>query len=122
MDSQGWMAWWRKEHGIEVDPQDVRDRKRFFPLAKQWVAQRITFAQMADAIAEARKSAKEPIAYLPAYAWQVLCNNQRAPREKSMSAAAQTAAGFGTKRRHHADEDAIDVVATERKVAPARLG
>lgn len=37
-----------------------------------------------------------------------------------MNANARTAAGFGTSRHH--TEDAIDVVATERKVAPARLG
>ena len=119
-DAAAWASWWRDRHGIEMNACDARDRLRFMPLAKEWLAKGITFDQMDEAVEEARRTTKKPIGYLPAYAWQVLCNGQHAPRQKPMSAAAQTAAGFGTSRHH--TEDAIDVVATERKVAPARLG
>lgn len=63
---------------------DARDRLRFMPLAKEWLAKGITFDQMDEAVEEARRTTKKPIGYLPAYAWQVLCNGQ-APQRQSKS-------------------------------------
>lgn len=75
-----WASWWRAERGIEVDPGDVRDRKRFVPLAERWIAAGVTREQMRRALEAAERDATEPIAYLPAYVDRVLANAQAPPR------------------------------------------
>lgn len=72
-----WAEWWRAERGIEVDPHDMRDRKRFVPLATSWIERRVSYGLMRRAIERAEREAKEPIAYLPAYADRCLASVQQ---------------------------------------------
>lgn len=73
--SADWISWWRDQHGIYVDHRSLEDRKRFMPLVAQWLQSGITLEQMAWAVAEGQRTAKEPIAFLPSYAWRVLQRN-----------------------------------------------
>lgn len=72
-----WSVLFGQEFGVEVDPTSVQDRKKFFPLAKGWVAAGLSVGQMRDAVQKARLEAKEGIAYLPAYVDRVLVSMQR---------------------------------------------
>lgn len=72
-----WSVLFGQEFGVEVDPTSVQDRKKFFPLAKRWVAAGLSVGQMRDAVQKARLEAKEGIAYLPAYVDRVLVSMQR---------------------------------------------
>lgn len=72
-----WSVVFGQEFGVEVDPTSVQDRKKFFPLAKGWVAAGLSVGQMRDAVQKARLEAKEGIAYLPAYVDRVLASMQR---------------------------------------------
>ncbi|WP_287917510.1 YdaU family protein [Comamonas sp.] len=72
-----WSVLFGDEFGVEVDPTSVQDRKKFFPLAKAWVAANVSIGQMRAAVIKARVEAKEGIAYLPAYVDRVLVSMQQ---------------------------------------------
>ena len=72
-----WSVLFGQEFGVEIDPTSVQDRKKFFPLAKGWVAAGLSVGQMRDAVQKARLEAKEGIAYLPAYVDRVLASMQQ---------------------------------------------
>lgn len=72
-----WSVLFGQEFGVEIDPTSVQDRKKFFPLAKGWVAAGLSVGQMRDAVQKARLEAKEGIAYLPAYVDRVLASMQK---------------------------------------------
>lgn len=72
-----WSVVFGQEFGVEVDPTSVQDRKKFFPLAKGWVAAGLSVGQMRAAVAKARLEAREGIAYLPAYVDRVLATMQQ---------------------------------------------
>lgn len=69
-----WLEFFAHEHGIDIDHRSVHDRKKFWPLATAWVNAGVTVGQMRIAIARAQADAREPIAFLPAYADRVLAN------------------------------------------------
>lgn len=67
-----WLEFFHAEHGIDIDHRSAHDRKKFWPLATAWATSGVTVGQMRQAIARAQADAKEPIAFLPAYADRVL--------------------------------------------------
>ena len=69
-----WIEFFSHEHGVDIDPLSVHDRKKFWPLATAWVKSGVTVGQMRVAVAKAQSEAKEPIAFLPAYADRVLAS------------------------------------------------
>jgi hypothetical protein len=71
-----WIEVFAEQHGVDVDHRSFHDRKKFFPLAKAWTNAGITVGQMRAACAKAQSEAKEPIAWLPAYADRVLATMQ----------------------------------------------
>lgn len=60
------------EFGVQVDHTSVHDRKKFWPLANGWCRSGVSVGQMRGAVDRARREAREPIAYLPAYVDRVL--------------------------------------------------
>ncbi len=67
-----WLDFFSDEHGIHIDHHSIHDRKKFWPLATAWARSGVTVGQMRMAVHKAQSEAKEPIAYLPAYADRVL--------------------------------------------------
>lgn len=73
-----WLAFFHDEHGVEIDHRSVHDRKKFWPLATAWTKSGVTVGQMRAAINRAQVDAREPIAFLPAYADRVLARSAAA--------------------------------------------
>lgn len=71
-----WIAVFAEQHGVDVDHRSFHDRKKFWPLAAAWTNAGVTVGQMRSACAKAHADAKEPIAWLPAYADRVLSSMQ----------------------------------------------
>ena len=78
-DVAGWIDFFEREQGVSINPHNVHDRKKFWPLAIAWTKAGVTVGQMRQAIAKARAQATEPIAYLPAYADRVLMTSAAKP-------------------------------------------
>ncbi|OQA32201.1 MAG: hypothetical protein BWY57_02138 [Betaproteobacteria bacterium ADurb.Bin341] len=74
-----WIEFFKNEHGVEIDPMVMHDRKKFWPLATGWLNAKVTVGKMRAAIAKAKSEAREPIAYLPGYADRVLATQQAPP-------------------------------------------
>ena len=71
-----WIGVFAEQHGVDVDHRNFHDRKKFWPLATAWSNAGVTVSQMRAACAKAHEDAKEPIAWLPAYADRVLASMQ----------------------------------------------
>ena len=71
-----WVKVFAEQHGVDVDHRNIHDRKKFWPLASAWTNAGVTVGQMRSACAKAHEDAKEPIAWLPAYADRVLASMQ----------------------------------------------
>lgn len=84
-----WSMLFDQEFGVQVDPTDVRDRKKFWPMATAWTAAGVTVGQMRAAVQRARNEATEGIAYLPAYVDRVLASMCAPPAESRAEAAAR---------------------------------
>ena len=84
-----WAMLFGSEFGVEVDHTDLRDRKKFWPLAKGWVQAGVSLGQMRDAVAKARAESTEGIVYLPAYVDRVLASMSAPPAESRAEAAAR---------------------------------
>lgn len=84
-----WAIRFGQEFGVEVDPLDARDRKKFWPIATAWVAAGVTLGQMRAAVQRARDEATEGIAYLPAYVDRVLASMSAPPAESRAESAAR---------------------------------
>lgn len=78
-----WIEVFAEQHGVDVDHRSFHDRKKFWPLAAAWTNAGVTVGQMRVACAKAHDEAKEPIAWLPAYADRVLASTRTAPRCKA---------------------------------------
>ena len=90
-----WASWWQSEHGVPYAANNLHDARKFNPLAQAWVSAGITTAQMTEAIASARATAKGPIAHLPSYVDSVLRNLQAPPQpDRPPSKADRNAAFF----------------------------
>ena len=85
-----WSIVFGQEFGVEVDPLDARNRKKFWPLATAWVKAGVTLGQMRAAVQRARDEATEGIAYLPAYVDRVLASMSAPPAESRAEAAARS--------------------------------
>lgn len=85
-----WAIRFGQEFGVEVDPLDARDRKKFWPIAAAWVSAGVTLGQMRAAVQRARDEATEGIAYLPAYVDRVLASMSAPPVESRAEAAARS--------------------------------
>ena len=75
-----WIEVFADQHGVDVDHRSFHDRKKFWPLATAWSNAGVTVGQMRAACAKAHEEAKEPIAWLPAYADRVLASMQSAKK------------------------------------------
>lgn len=75
-----WVEVFADQHGVDVDHRNMHDRKKFWPLATAWSNAGVTVGQMRAACAKAHEEAKEPIAWLPAYADRVLASMQSAKK------------------------------------------
>ena len=84
-----WSIAFGREFGVEVDPLDARDRKKFWPAATAWVKAGVTLGQMRAAVQRARDEATEGIAYLPAYVDRVLASMSAPPAESRAESAAR---------------------------------
>ena len=71
-----WIGVFAEQHGVDVDHRNFHDRKKFWPLATAWSNAGVTVGQMRAACLRANADAKEPIAWLPAYAGRVLASMQ----------------------------------------------
>lgn len=80
-----WASFFGDEHGIDIEPTSVQERRRFVPLAIAWCNANVSIGRMRQAIAEAQAKATEAIVFLPAYVDRVLAN-QGAPRASPRSA------------------------------------
>lgn len=80
-----WIEVFAEQHGVDVDHRSFHDRKKFWPLATAWTAAGVTVGQMRKACDKARREAKEPIAWLPAYADRVLVGMQAPERDTALS-------------------------------------
>lgn len=85
-----WSIAFGQEFGVQVDPLDARDRKKFWPIAAAWVKAGVTLGQMRAAVQRARDEATEGIAYLPAYVDRVLASMSAPPAESRAEAAARS--------------------------------
>ncbi|MDE2442379.1 MAG: DUF1376 domain-containing protein [Betaproteobacteria bacterium] len=118
-----WLEWFNHRHGISIDPGSRHDRKKFWPLARGWVNAGVSLSQMRSAIDRSHEEAKEPIAFLPAYADRVLASmaapkhHQPTGRQAAISNyAAQAAAARGeTNERTVASER--DITGESERVA-----
>ena len=79
-----WLEWFGERHGVDIDHRSIHDRKKFWPLATAWASAGVTKAQMQAAIEHAQSAAKEPIAWLPAYADRVLAGMARPNAQQSL--------------------------------------
>ena len=79
-----WLEWFGEWHGVDIDHRSIHDRKKFWPLATAWASAGVTKAQMQAAIEHAQSTAKEPIAWLPAYADRVLAGMARPNAQQSL--------------------------------------
>lgn len=84
-----WSMLFGREFGVEVDPLDARDRKKFWPIAAAWVTAKVTVGQMRAAVQRAHGEATEGIAYLPAYVDRVLASMSAPPAESRAEVAAR---------------------------------
>ena len=75
-DPAEWCRYWRERHGVELDPSNVHDRRKAWPLFAAWTTAGITAAQMDAAVRKAKAEAKDSIAFLPAYVDRVLASMQ----------------------------------------------
>lgn len=85
-----WSILFGREFGVEVDPLDARDRKKFWPIAAAWVTAGVTVGQMRAAVQRAHGEATEGIAYLPAYVDRVLASMSAPPAESRAESAARS--------------------------------
>lgn len=118
-NSAEWIAVFAEQHGVDVDHRSFHDRKKFFPLAAAWTAAGVTIGQMRTACARAFSEAKEPIAWLPAYADRVLASmaqKQEKPpppepewRTEQRTRTAQAVPGIAAKKPGTSRPDFIDV-------------
>lgn len=74
-----WIAWFNREHGLNIDPCSQFDRKSVWPIFTRWAKAGVTIAQVQQAIQRARQTATEPIVSLPAYVDRVLANDSQPP-------------------------------------------
>lgn len=74
-----WRTFFQEECGVTIDANSLHDRKKFMPLATNWLTAGVTFGQMRAAIAKARAEARETIAYLPGYVDRVLAGMSAPP-------------------------------------------
>ncbi|MBP3980860.1 YdaU family protein [Acidovorax sp. JG5] len=84
-----WSIAFGREFGVEVDPLDARDRKKFWPIATAWANAGVTLGQMRAAVQRAHGEATEGIAYLPAYVDRVLASMIAPPAESRAESAAR---------------------------------
>ena len=77
-----WAQVFLQEWGVEVDPNNIHSRKKFWPLALAWCKAGVTVGQMRGACAKAQSECAEPIAWLPGYADRVLASLQGPPRAR----------------------------------------
>lgn len=111
-----WARWWHDTRGVEVAANDVRERKRFVPLANRWIAAGISVGRMAEALEAAERDSTEPIAYLPAYTDRVLASLQTPKTAKAADRAADFMADwFNQDGGTH--DDVIDAIPANRALA-----
>lgn len=67
-----WVSYFRDRHGVEIDVSSIHDRKKAWPIFTAWCAAGLTLEQVDAAVAQARKQAKQAIAFLPSYVDRVL--------------------------------------------------
>ncbi|WP_412021519.1 DUF1376 domain-containing protein [Burkholderia cepacia] len=88
-DNAEWIRYFADRHGVTVDPMNLHERKKAFPLFAAWTNAGVTRSRMDRAIAKAQAEAKAPIAFLPAYVDRVLATLDAPPQPSRMSAAEQ---------------------------------
>ncbi|HIE4430002.1 TPA: hypothetical protein ACXM9H_000973 [Burkholderia multivorans] len=80
-DNAEWIRYFAERHGVEIDPMNLHERKKAFPLFAAWTNAGVTRGRMDKAIAKARKEASEPIVYLPSYVAHVLATMDAPPKQ-----------------------------------------
>jgi len=93
-----WLEVFAQQHGVDVDHRSFHDRKKFWPLAAAWTNAGVTVGQMRQACAKAHAEAKDPIAWLPAYADRVLASMQA---ERAAPAKSQRGETFAERDREN---------------------
>lgn len=107
-----WASHFRERHGVEIDVCSIHDRKKAWPIFAGWVNAGLTLERVDAAVAQARKEAKEPIAFLPAYVDRVLAS--QAPGTTTAETRAQDRADVhatltGRKPSHERTPETFDV-------------
>ena len=69
-----WVSYFLDRHGVEIDVSSIHDRKKAWPIFTAWCKAELTHEQIDLAVAQARKQAKQPIAFLPSYVDRVLAS------------------------------------------------
>jgi len=69
-----WASYFRDRYGVEIDVSSVHERKKVWPIFTAWCNARLTLEQIDEAVIQARKQAKQPIAFLPSYVDRVLAS------------------------------------------------
>lgn len=112
-DNAEWIRYFADRHGIEIDPANVHERKKAFPLFAAWTKAGITRRRMDAAIAKAQAEATESIAFLPAYVDRVIASMaapRASPNPSWTDQNAQTIAALtGRNRSHEPDDRTIDI-------------
>lgn len=80
-DNAEWIRYFAERHSVEIDPMNLHERKKAFPLFAAWTNAGVTRGRMDRAIAKAQAEAKTPIAFLPAYVDRVLATMDAPPQQ-----------------------------------------
>ncbi|KAF7958228.1 hypothetical protein AWV80_01270 [Cupriavidus sp. UYMU48A] len=59
---------------MEIDVSSIHERKKVWPIFTSWCNAGLTLEQIDEAVTQARKQAKQPIAFLPSYVDRVLAS------------------------------------------------
>lgn len=69
-----WASYFRDRYGVEIDVSSVHERRKVWPIFTAWCTAGLTLEQIDAAVSQARKQAKQPIAFLPSYVDRVLAS------------------------------------------------
>lgn len=69
-----WASYFRDRYGVEIDVSSLHERKKVWPIFTAWCNAGLTLEQVDEAVSQARKQAKQPIAFLPSYVDRVLAS------------------------------------------------
>lgn len=70
-----WASYFRDRYGVEIDVSSIHDRRKVWPIFTAWCEAGLTLEQIDAAVTQARKQAKQPIAFLPSYVDRVLASS-----------------------------------------------